>query len=410
MADDVPTEPDAAPPTGPGAWLRTYVTELVTLGTLSVSIFTAVVSARTQGIVESSAHAQAVTTEFTQNVDKLTQSFTKHDREDEEAADITLTALEDFAQTADDQVAIVTIAARMLNPTACRSNGEATARFLTPLVERLKSEHTDRSRAVLAFVRSQPFLDLASSDITTVYYNDDPIQQQDACSDPSPSPMPQPSGTGARPAGSAAPKPTPAPTPAVTPTPRPNAAALRYAALLKLRRLRATPESGAVANHATYWGEQTIWNDAKVELFRELRPDGYAGWIHIATWETEDTCVDARGLPRTVPHLECGVPIAVDYTSSGSPRIFGDTSIVNRPFWLGRGRFLRDAAPRLYKHATDSTMTQRGALGHVIGVVAEGECVVADALRYYRVSPIPDRSFVHVWAHVRASDEANCNG
>jgi hypothetical protein len=386
--------------------LRTYVTELVTLGTLSVSIFTAVVSARTQGVVESSAHAQAVTTEFTQNVDKLTQSFTKHDREDEEAADITLTALEDFAQTADDQIAIVTIAARMLNPTACRSNGEATARFLTPLVARLKSERTDRSRAVLAFMRSQPFLDLAASDITIVYYNDDPIQEQDACSDPSPSP--QPSRTGARPAEAAAPRATP--TPAPTPTPRPGAAALRYAALLKLRRLRATPQNGAVANHATYWGEQTMWNDAKAELFRELRPDGYAGWIHIATWETADTCVDTRGRPRTIPHLECGDPIAVDYTSSGSPRIFGDTSIVNRPFWLGRARFLRNAAPRLYAHATDSTMTVRGSLGHVIGVVAEGECVVADALRYYHVSPIPDRSFVHVWAHVRASDEANCNG
>ncbi len=55
-------------------------------------------------------------------------------------------------------------------------------------------------------------------------------------------------------------------------------------------------------------------------------------------------------------------------------------------------------------------MAMRGSLGHVIGVVAEGECVVADALRYYHVAPIPDRSFVHVWAHVRASDEANCNG
>ncbi len=196
MAEDVPVEPDAAAPTGPGARLRTYVTELVTLGTLSVSIFTAVVSARTQGVVESSAHAQAVTTEFTQNVDKLTQSFTRSTIAKTRKPPTTLTALEDFAQTADDQIAIVTIAARMLNPTGCRSNGEATARFLTPLVARLKSEHTDRSRAVLNFVRSQPFLDLAASDITTVYYNDDQIQEQDACSDPSPSPIPSPSGRG----------------------------------------------------------------------------------------------------------------------------------------------------------------------------------------------------------------------
>ena len=379
------------------SWLRTFTTELVTVGTLLVSILTAVVSAKTQGVVESSAHAQAVTAQFTQNVDKLTQSFTKHDREDEEAADVTLTALEDLAQTPDDQIAIMTIAARMLNPTACRSNGEATARFLTTQVTRLKLQRTNDARTVLAFARSRAFLDLAASDITVAYYVDDSIQETDMCSDPSLQPVSSPV-----PVSYARAQPVPSTTPA------PTAPMLRRIALAKLRKVRDTPDNGDSRNHATYWGEQTVWNGAKTALFRELRPDGYAGWIHVATWEREDTCVDARGTARSGPELECGSPIAVDYTSIGVPRAAGDTSLVGKAFWLGRARFLRDAAPRTYVHPGDSTMRQRGALGHVIGVVEAGECVVADAMRSYAVSPLPDRAFEHVWVHVRAADDARC--
>jgi hypothetical protein len=45
-----------------------------------------------------------------------------------------LTALDDAAESTDDRIAMLTIAARMLNATDCPSSGEATARFLSIIV------------------------------------------------------------------------------------------------------------------------------------------------------------------------------------------------------------------------------------------------------------------------------------
>jgi hypothetical protein len=353
--------------------------------TFTASIISVLVTWRTQSLVNSSAHAGAVTEAFVKNVTPLTAFFKSNKRGDEEAADIYLTALEDFAQTPDDQIAILTIAARMLNPAACRSDGEATARFVTALIARLKLERSGDSQIILKFVRSRGFLDLASSDITTTYYNDDAIQEADECSDP----------------------PKPAPNAKPAPTPRPTTAA--YGERVAMARRRATPDNADQRIHATYWGEQTSWNDSKNDLFRELRPDNYEGWIHVATWENADRCVDARGnaLPKTM-QTECGAPIRVSYASTPFAFTTGDRTILKAPFWVGRARYLRDDAPRIYEHPSDSTMQHRGALGHVVGVVEYGECVVPEDIRYYSVSPNPDRSFVHVWVRVRQDYEQGC--
>ena len=405
----------------------------VGLFTFLASVISVFATWRTQMLVDRSAHAATVTEEFVKNVTPMTAFFKSNSRVDEEAADINLTALEDIAQTPDDQIAILTIAARMLNPTACRSNGEATARFVTALISRLKLEGGHDSDLVLRFVRSRGFLNLASSDITTVYYNDDAIQQNvDFCSD---KPAPSPSPAAARPATAMQPQPAPTADPAavelshrgVTPrndeaAPQPSLAAARAAtamqpqpaptadpAAVELSHRRATPNDGDGRNHATYWGEQTAWNDSKNDLFRELRPEGYKGWIHIATWERADACVDASGNALKLSHTECGATIRVNYSSTVFSYRSGDRSILAQPFWLGRARYLRDAAPKIYVHPANSAMKQRGSLGHVIGVVDYGECVSADDVRYYDVAPNTDRSFVHVWAHVSAAPGHACD-
>jgi hypothetical protein len=380
------TEPADPKPPGFFAFLSANAIGLLTF---LASLISVLATWRTQVLVDSSAHAGAVTDEFVKNIAPLTAFFKSNKRGDEEAADIDLTALEDFAQTPDDQIAILTIAARMLNPTACRSDGEATARFITALVSRLKLERGRDSDLVLRFLRSRGFLDLASSDVTTVYYNDDDVQDVDYCSDAPASP--------------------PAVARAAKRAPKPQPTQAAYGRLVAMARRRATPSDGDGRNHATYWGEQTAWNDSKNDLFRALRPDEYDGWIHAATWERADACVDANGNALKMARTECGAPIRINYTSTAFPYRSGDRSILAQPFWVGRTRYLRDAAPKIYVHAGDSTMQQRGSLGHVIGVVEYGECVTADDVRYYDVAPNADRSFVHVWAHVRPAPVNACD-
>ena len=390
MPDDLDVVPAAVPDLKSAGFFGFLSTNAIGILTFAASLVSVLVTWRTQTLVNDSNHAGAVTDQFVKNVTPLTAFFTSNKRGDEEAADIDLTALQDFAQTPDDQIALLTIAARMLNPTACRSDGEATARFVTALISRLKLEHSHGSELILKFVRSRGFLDLASSDVTTVYYNDDDIQEADYCSDP-PKAAPK-TAADARPA----------------PTPKPTTAA--YARMLAIARRRATPDNADQRNHATYWGEQTAWNDSKNDLFRELRPDDYDGWIHVATWETADACVDASGRPQPEQtRAECGAPIRINYTSTPFAYRLGDRTILQTPFWLGRARYLRDAAPRLYVHAGDSTMRQRGSLGHVIGAIEHGECVAPQDVRYYAVSPNVDRSFVHVWVRVKPAPSGECD-
>ena len=396
MPDELDGKPAESPDVKNAGFFGFLSGNAIGLLTFAASLISVLATWKTQSLVNDSNHAGAVTDAFVKNVTPLTAFFTSNKRGDEEAADIDLTALQDFAQTPDDQIALLTIAARMLNPTACRSDGEATARFVTALISRLKLEHSHGSELILKFVRSRGFLDLASSDVTTVYYNDDDVQEADFCSDP-PKALPK-TATSAK----------PAPTPKPTPVPKPTAAA--YTRLLAIARRRATPDNADQRNHATYWGEQTAWNDSKNDLFRELRPDDYDGWIHVATWETADACVDADGRPfPKQKRTECGAPIRISYASTPFAYRFGDRTILQTPFWLGRARYLRDAAPRIYIHAGDSSMQQRGSLGHVIGAIEHGECVAPQDVRYYAVSPNADRSFVHVWVRVRPATVENCD-
>jgi hypothetical protein len=391
MPDEPEKEAGASPDAKSAGLLGFLSGNAIGLLTFLASSISVLATWKTQSIVNGYNHAGAVTDEFVKNLTPLTTYFTSNKHGDEEAADIDLTALEDFAQTPDDQIALLTIAARMLNPTACRSDGEATARFVTALISRLKIEHSQGSELILKFVRSRGFLDLASSDVTTVYYNDDDVQETDYCSD-TPKAAPQKTSKTRSASELTTAKPTP--------KPKPTAAA--YERMLAMSRRRATPDNADQRNHATYWGEQTAWNDSKNDLFRELRPDDYDGWIHVATWETADACVDARGRPFAKQlHTECGAPIRINYTSTAFAYRLGDRTILQAPFWVGRARYLRDAAPRIYDHAGDSTMQQRGSLGRVIGAIEHGECVAPQDVRYYTVAPNADRSFVHVWVRVR---------
>jgi hypothetical protein len=278
--------------------------------------------------------------------------------------------LDDFAQTPDDEMSMLTIGARMLNVTNCPGSGEATARFLAVLVQRLQLENTADSRRVLQFVRSPAFMNLASSDITTSYFNDDSMQPITGC-------------------GASA------------------TASQRTQTSVNLPPL-ATPSNADPRNHATYWGEQSAWNDSKNDLFRELRGDDYRGWIHVATWELADACVDMYGKKRA--NAKC-TPIRVHYTSTPFEYTEGKAQLAS-PFWLGRARFLRDAPPHIYEHQGDAEMQQRGRLGHVIGVVEYGECVrPLGAPSYYDVSTVSrQRRFVHVWIDVGPANLRDCFG
>jgi hypothetical protein len=268
---------------------------------------------------------------------------------------------------------MLTIAARMLNATDCASSGEATARFLSVIVTQIKENRYPERDVLLRFVRSRAFLDLASTDITTVYDNDD---GNDPLHCGSTTTIEQRTAAPAAPARSAA-----------------------QARLF-------TPSAGDPRNHATIWGEQASWNDAKNELFALLRPDDYDGWIHIATWEEPDDCVDANGLRRTA----C-TPVRVHYTST--PFAFQRDAPGNaqRPFWLGRARFLRNAAPVYYRHLEDSDMRDRGVLGRVIGVIEAGECVQPRGKpRYVEVFTKDDRRrFVHVWLEIGPAAAGACS-
>jgi hypothetical protein len=313
-----------------------------------------------QSIVQHSSHAEAFVKALSDKPG-LTKFMRTYDRTDEQEADETLTAINDFAQTPDDKMAMLSIGARMLNSASCPSAGEATARFLALAVEQLKLSNTSDSQKVLAFARSQPFLDLASSDIPLV------IADSDA---PPPSCVPESARKSARVLPIASPKP--------------------------INPLR-TPDLADYGNHTAVWGEETAWTDAKNELFRELRADDYRGWIHVATWELEDTCIDALGTVRV--GARC-TPIRIHYTST--PFHFGaDNNDLNTPFWLGRARFLRDAPPHIYVHKNDTHMKIRGTLGHVVGIVDYGECVQPLSRPQNYIVEIPNgRKFDHAWIEV----------
>ena len=344
------------------------------VATLFTSIFAAVLSQHTSSVVEKSQHAQEFSSAFEGDMKNITSFVKSAQRSDEQEADMSMTALYDFAQSPEDKMAMLTIAARMLNSTDCPGSGEATARFLTVIIQQLKAENTADDRRLLRFVRLRSFMDLASDDVTTVYFNDD---------FPDDSNFPKTCGS----------------TTAAAQL-RPPAGASPPA-----RAKLFTPSIGSLRNHATYWGERSPWNDPRNELFRELRADDYTGWIHVATWETADACVDATG--KTIARC---TGIRIHYTSTPFAYAIDAPTNLTTPFWLGRARFLRDAPPHVYEHASDEAMHVRGTLGRVTGVVDYGECVAPIGRPVYVPVSAQDepRSFVHVWVNVRAAPKSAC--
>lgn len=353
--------------------------------TFTATIVNVLLTSHNASILDRTQHAEKFAAAFANNAPAITGFMRSNQRVDEQVADMSLSALYDSAESTDDRIAMLTIAARMLNATDCASSGEATARFLSVIVTQIKENRYPERDVLLRFVRSRAFLGLASTDITTVYDNDDGNDPLRCGSTTTIEQRTTPQGS---------------PSPSTTQAPM------------------FTPSSGGPRNHATIWGEQASWNDAKNELFALLRPDDYDGWIHIATWEEADDCVDEKGLRRTTydPVKKQSVsvactPVRVHYTST--PFVFARDvpSNAQGPFWLGRARFLRDAAPVYYRHADDSDMRDRGVLGRLIGVAEAGECVQPRGKpRYVEVFTKDDRRrFVHVWLEVGPAGAGACS-
>ena len=110
--------------------------------------------------------------------------------------------------------------------------------------------------------------------------------------------------------------------------------------------------------------------------------------------------------PKDVPRC---TPLKVSYVSTAFTFQKDDATNVRGAFWLGRPRFLRDAAPHVYHHE-NQTMPDRGSLGNVIGVVDYGECV--RPLSRPRYVPVAiekgQRRFIHVWVKVGPASPQEC--
>ena len=379
-------DPSKPARTGFLGWLLNNATAIGVFLTFIATIVTSLLTYHNKTILDQTTHAEKFADSFNSNFKTMTAFIYSKQRGDEQATDMALTALDDAAESTDDRIAMLTIAARMLNATDCPSSGEATARFLSIIVTQIRDHRYPDSDTLLKFVRTPAFLNLASDDITREYDNDD-----------SNGPLDCGSTTKIAEQQTAA-KPHPPP----SPTPMPP---------------MYTAGAGDARNYSTLWGEQASWNDAKNELFQLLRPEAFDGWIHIATWEQADHCVDANGKLLQIWNkahtahrgAEC-TPIRIHYTSTPFTFQPDDPHNADRPFWLGRARFLRDAAPRYYRHEDDTTMNYRGALGQVIGVVNYGECVRPRGRPRYVDVTTKDglRRFYHVWLEVGPADPAEC--
>jgi hypothetical protein len=369
---------------GPSLWGPIPAANFVAIIlTFAVSVFTAFGTYRTQMLVQSSSHAESLTKAFDANlvrIQNLLSMKNGYKRSDEQTEDMALTALYNFAQTEDDRRTMLTIAAHMLNASACSSAGEPTARFLAVIVGHMKEENSAEDRRLLKFIRGRTYLDLASSDITTSYFEDDRLRISNECG---------PEGT---PPSTLASRPTPTPALPRMSTPDPF----------------ETPDPLDPHNYATLWGEQAIWKTAKVDLFRQLRPDNYTGWIHIATEEVSDACAGAKHNHNSKAQMSC-TPIDVCYASTD---FCGITDSRNVPvsFRLTRARYIRDAPPKVFMNTENIPPFQESAsLGHVIGVVDTGECVKPVAApRHYLVSSL-HRRLLHEWLLVRETDEYHCD-
>lgn len=369
--DDRPTsDPKNGEDPAASIYQRVPVVSLIgILATFLISLYGAVSTAHTQSLVQASAHAESLTRSFYQSrgsIQDLLAMKAGYNRSDEQFADMSLTALYNLSETVDDRRTLLTIAARLLNASACSAVGGPTARFLAVIVANLKNEDSPEDKQLLRFMRTRAYLDLAASDITTAYYQDDNLNIPDGCI-----------GHKGR----------------VQSPPSTDDSSRNLP-------LMPTPSPGDHHNYATLWGDQAMWQTSKVELFQELRPEGYRGWIHIATQELPDECTSKAGVYPHGFHEKC-IPIELCFAS---PASWCTGNKTKRSIRITHGQYLRDAAPiQLSNSRNIPPFDKMVRLGHVIGIVDSGECVQPGAVAKIHVF-WSHRRLVHEWLQVHEND------